>query len=681
MPTNMDLHTAQTRLRFLRQEIHTCDRAYFKGDALVSDKDYDLLTCELKLLENRFPTLEDPASPTTRIFRAPLSAFAPHTHQFPMLSLSNVYSVEELQSWAENVGKLLNTDKIEYTCELKIDGLAISLLYEEGKLVKGVTRGDGITGDDVTPNIKTIESLPLELPEPLTLEVRGEIYFSSANFDKLNLRRRTKGEALFKNPRNAASGTLRMVDSSEVRKRQLDIFIYAMMSGPLEKEHFRNLQKLRAFELPVNSETQHCRSLAEVVDYCRKWENKKEQLPYDIDGVVIKIDSLPQQTRLGVTAKSPRWEVAFKFVTEQAQTRLLDVQVGVGRTGVLTPVAILEPVELNGTLVSRATLHNYNQIARLNLHIQDQVVLEKGGEIIPKVVAVDITERGVGVRPVLPPLVCPSCQAKVIQLSGEVDWRCPNSHCPAQQLERILHFVSRKAMDIDAVGPVLVEQMLNQQLIHNVADLYRLRHEELSQLERMGDKSARKVLTSIERSKNIRLSRFIYSLGIRNVGEKAARLLARRFGTLDALLEASLEESSEIDEIGPIIAQNILEYFQDRENLTIIEQCLANGIVIEPEIPAPKFRLQQPESSRLIGKTVVITGTLSESREVWKERLEQHGAFVTNSLSRKTDYLLRGENAGSKLVKAQKLDIAVIDETTVANWIELRPSGKEEMVD
>ena len=380
----MDLYTAQTRLHFLRQEIHACDRAYFKGDALVSDNDYDLLTSELKLLENRFPTLEDPASPTTKIFRAPLPAFAPHTHQFPMLSLSNVYSEEELQSWAEYAGKLLNTDQIEYTCELKIDGLAISLLYENGKLVKGVTRGDGITGDDVTLNIKTIESLPLELPEPLTLEMRGEIYFSSANFDKLNLRRQSEGEALFKNPRNAASGTLRMVDSSDVRKRQLDIFIYAMMSGPLEKEHFRNLQKLRALGLPVNSETRCCRTLAEVVDYCRKWENKKEQLPYDIDGVVIKIDSLPQQARLGATAKSPRWEVAFKFTTEQAQTRLLDVKVGVGRTGVLTPVAILEPVELNGTLVSRATLHNYNQIARLNLHIQDQVVLEKGGRSFPR---------------------------------------------------------------------------------------------------------------------------------------------------------------------------------------------------------------------------------------------------------------------------------------------------------
>ena len=671
----MDLQSAQVRLHILRQEIHNYNRAYYTGDALVSDEDYDLLTSELKSLEQRFPILKDPVSPTTKIFWAPLSAFVSHSHQFPMLSLNNVYSLEELQSWAESASKLLHTDEIEYTCELKIDGLAVSILYENGKLVKAVTRGDGISGDDVTPNIKTIESLPLVLPEPLTTEVRGEIYYSHANFEKLNLRRQSEGEALFKNPRNAAAGTLRMLDSSEVRRRRLDVFIYAMMSGPLEKEHFRNMQKLRVLGLPVNSETEHCQSLTEVIAYCQKWENKKKQLPYEIDGVVIKIDSLFQQAQLGATAKSPRWEVAFKFTAEQAQTRLLDVEVGVGRTGVLTPVAILEPVELKGTLVSRATLHNYDQIARLDLHIQDQVVLEKGGEIIPKIVAVDKNVRGSDVRPIQPPLLCPSCKTEVIQLSGEVDWRCPNSLCPAQQMETILHFVSRKAMDIETIGPALVEQMLNQQLIRNVADLYQLRQQDLSQLERMGEKSARNVLTSIEQSKNIRLSRFIYALGIRNVGEKSAKLLARHFGTLKALQTASEEELSEIDEIGPIIAQNVLEYFQVPDNQAILEQCLANGIVLEPEIPL----LHHPapaEPSKLVGKTLVITGTLSESRDVWKERLELHGAFVTSSLSQKTDFLLAGENAGSKLAKAQKLNIAVIDETTVSNWMD--PQTNEE---
>lgn len=668
----MDLQTARPRIRFLRQQIHTCKRAYYIGNALVSDDDYDELTSELKLLERRFLSLEDPASPTTNIYWAPLSALASHTHQFPMLSLSNVYSVEEMQSWADGAGKLLHTDEIEYTCELKIDGLAVSVLYENGILVKAVTRGDGITGDDITPNIKTIESLPLELPESLTIEARGEIYFSRANFEKLNRRRQSLAEPIFKNPRNAAAGTLRMFDSSEVHKRGLDVFIYAMMSGPLEKEHFRNLKKLRTLGLPVNKETRQCQSMDEVVAYCQKWEREKKRLPYEIDGVVIKVDSLRQQAQLGATAKSPRWEVAFKFTAEQAHTRLLDVEVRVGRTGVLTPVAILEPVELNGTLVSRATLHNYDQIVRLDLQIRDQVLLEKGGEIIPKVVAVEKHERVTDVRPILPPVVCPSCNTEVIRLTDEVDWRCPNSRCPAQQLESIIHFVSRKAMDIETIGPALVEQLFNRQLIDNIADLYRLRLEELSRLERMGDKSARNVLTGIEQSKNKPLSRFIYALGIRNVGEKSAKLLARRFGTLNALQESTLEALSEIDEIGPIIAQNVFEFFKDPDKQALVEKCLASGIVLEPEIPV----LQQTafaEASRLMGKTIVITGTLSESREIWKERLEQFGAFVTNSVSQKTDYLLAGENAGSKLAKAQKLEVDVIDETTVSQWINPKP--------
>lgn len=660
----MDQQTAQSQIESLRQQIQTHNHAYYVGGSTIADEVYDQLVAELKSLEIAFPLLQTPSSPTTKLIGTPLPAFPSHTHQTPMLSLGNVYSVDELKSWGDSVKKLLETEEVEYSCELKFDGLAVSVLYENGELVKGVTRGDGTTGDEITSNIKTIENLPFRLPEPLTLEVRGEIYYAKVNFEKLNQHREALGDPLFKNPRNAAAGSLRLLDSSEVRRRHLDIFIYSMVAGALEKEQFQNLEKLRSLGFPVSQHIRKYSSMTEVVAYCQKWEHEKEQLPYDVDGIVIKINNLHQQAQLGATAKSPRWATAFKFTAEQATTRLLEVEVGVGRTGVLTPVAILEPVELNATIVSRATLHNYDQVARLDLHIGDEVVLEKGGEIIPKVVAVNKNARGKDTKSIQPPMACPSCGTLVSQTPGEVDWRCLNLQCPAQQLENILHFVSRKAMDIETIGPALIEQLLNRQFIRNVADLYRLKHEDLSSLERMGDKSAGNVLEGVERSKNSRLSRFIYALGIRNVGEKSAKLIARHFGTLENLMQASSESLNQIDEIGPIIAASVHDYFRQPDNQILIQQCLESGLVLEPEI--------QPSQSSfaLAGKTIVLTGTLSQPREIWKERLEERGAFITNSVSKKTDYLLAGENAGSKLVKAQKLNISIIDEALAQQWLE-----------
>ncbi|MBF0279277.1 MAG: NAD-dependent DNA ligase LigA [SAR324 cluster bacterium] len=660
----MNQHTAHSRIERLRQQIHDYNRAYYIDDTSIPDESYDLLVEELKSLETTFPLLQTPSSPTTKLIGTPLPAFPTHTHQIPMLSLGNVYSVDELLSWAESAKKILGTEDIEYSCELKFDGLAVSILYEKGELVKGVTRGDGATGDVITPNIRTIESLPFRLPEALSLEVRGEIYYSKVNFEKLNQRRTALDEPSFKNPRNAAAGSIRLLDSSEVRRRHLDIFIYSMVEGPMESGHFQNLEKLKALGFPVSDEIRKYETMAEVVAYCQKWEHEKEQLPYDVDGIVIKINRLHHQKQLGFTAKSPRWAAAFKFTAEQAVTRLLEVEVGVGRTGVLTPVAILEPVELNATLVSRATLHNYDQVARLDLHIGDEVTLEKGGEIIPKVVAVNKDVRSKEAKSIQAPALCPSCGNAVAQNPGEVDWRCPNLQCPAQQLENILHFVSRKAMDIDTIGPALIEQLLSRQLIRDASDLYLLKHGDLSALDRMGDKSADNVLEGIKRSKNCRLSRFIYALGIRNVGEKSAKLIARHFETLENLMQASSEALNQIDEIGPIIAKSVSEYFRNHENQSLIKRFLEVGIALEGEPQTVQT------ASAIAGKTIVITGTLSESRDIWKARLEAGGAFITSTVSKKTDFLLAGENAGSKLAKAEKLNVSVIDEATVQEWLQ-----------
>jgi DNA ligase (NAD+) len=502
------------------------------------------------------------------------------------------------------------------------------------------------------------------LKDEIDLEVRGEVYLSRKNFDTLNQLRLNSGDPLFKNPRNAAAGSLRLLDSTETRRRHLEVFIYTIADGIPYETHARNLEFLSQQEFPLNPETKMVGSIEEVLEYCRYWEERKAELLYDIDGIVIKVNSLKHQKQLGFTARSPRWATSFKFTAEQAATVLRSIEVGVGRTGILTPVAILDPVELNGTTVSRATLHNYDQVERFDLHYDDHVTLEKGGEIIPKIVAVQTTLRSADALKIEPPLDCPACRTLAVSLEGDVEWRCPNPQCAAQQKEQILHFVSRRAMDIDTIGPALIEQLLAKKLIRNAADLYLLTHEDLSRLERMGDKSAENVLIGIEKSKQCDLGQFVHALGIANVGEKTARILSLHFGSLEKLMLGSRDEFERIEEIGPVIAESIFNFFQQAEQHQVIANFLERGVVPAEEI------IQEITDSPFSGKIVVLTGTLSEPRDVWKKRLIQVGANVTGSVSKNTDFVLAGENAGSKLEKAEKLKVLVIDETKALNLLE-----------
>ena len=660
----------QARINQLSAMIHQYNYSYYcakntddKGKK-CTDETYDELVLELKSLENQYYEFKIQDSPNLQIKGEPHSGFPNRKHTVPMLSLGNVYSLDELKSWGTGVKKLLGGQSPEYVCELKIDGVAVSAIYRNGILNAGVTRGDGNEGEEITPNIKTITCLPLRLKDERDLEVRGEVYLPRQKFAALNRKRLISGDPLFKNPRNAAAGSLRLLDSTETSRRHLAVFIYTIAEGIPHETHSGNLDFLTQQDFPVNPETKTVTSIEELLEYCRYWEEHKEELPYDIDGIVLKVNSLKQQRQLGFTAKSPRWATAFKFTALQAATVLRSIEIGVGRTGVLTPVAILDPVELNGTTVSRATLHNYDQVERFNLHLGDHVILEKGGEIIPKIVAVDATLRSTGTQKIEPPLACPVCGTLALRPEGEVEWRCPNQECPAQQKEKILHFVSRRAMDIDTIGPALIEQLLTKKLLKSAADLYLLRHEDLSGLERMGEKSAQNVISSIVKSKQCELGQFVHALGIANVGEKTARILALHFGRLEKLMSSSSEDLEKIEEIGPVIAESIFDFFQQAEQRQNIADFLERGVV-----PAEE-KILEISDSPFSGKIVVLTGTLSEPRDVWKKRLIQAGANVTSSVSKNTDFVLAGENAGSKLEKAEKFNIYVINETTALNLLE-----------
>ncbi|MBC8257890.1 MAG: NAD-dependent DNA ligase LigA [SAR324 cluster bacterium] len=654
--------TIQVRINELSQLIHQYNYVYYCANTADAGADnfdnetYDSLLNELKTLENKFPELRLEDSPTLKVNAEPNTALPSRKHQLPMLSLGNVYSLDELKSWTAGVQKLLGGQKPEYVCELKIDGVAVSVIYRNGILTAGVTRGDGSEGEEITANIKTINCLPLKIKTGPNLEVRGEVYLPSNNFAALNQQRLKTGEPPFKNPRNAAAGSVRLLDSTETRRRRLAVFVYTIAEGLPHETHAENLEFLRQQEFPVNPETKTVSSIEEVLEYCRYWEEHKEELPYDIDGIVLKVNSLKQQRQLGFTAKSPRWATAFKFTAEQAFSVLREVEIGVGRTGNLTPVALLDPVELNGTIVARATLHNYDQVERFNLHLGDHVTLEKGGEIIPKIVAVDPTLRTPDAQKIEAPLTCPACDTLAFRPQGEVEWRCPNRVCPAQQKEQILHFVSRRAMDIDTIGPALIEQLLSKNFLKNAADLYLLSHEDLSGLERMADKSAANVLSSIEKSKKCELAQFIHALGIANVGEKTAGILAQHFGTLERLMSGTADALEKVEAIGPVIADSIIDFFQDQQQLQLITDFLERGVS-----PAEVI-IQEIIDSPFNGKIIVLTGTLSEPRDVWKKRLVQAGANVTGSVSKKTDFVLAGENAGSKLEKADKFAVKVIDE-------------------
>ena len=664
------LTTTQARINELSSIVHKYNYSYYcsidSDFSLLScnDETYDSIISELNDLEKKYPEFKLVDSPNVYLRGNPNKALPTRTHKTPMLSLGNIYSFDELFDWDADIQKRIGIKKPSYVCELKIDGVAVSLIYRSGFLVAGVTRGDGNQGEEITSNIKTISTLPLIISDKRDLEVRGEVYLKRKNFNALNKRRSVNGEPLFKNPRNSAAGSIRLLDSTETRRRKLDAFIYNIVEGSPKETHTGNLDYLRGIDFPVNSHTKQADTIEEAVEYCRYWEEHKQDLPYDIDGIVLKVNELKYHRQLGSTSSSPRWATAVKFSAEKAKSILLDVEIGVGRTGNLTPVAILEPVELNGTTVSRATLHNYDQVERLNLHFGDQVTLEKGGEIIPKIVAVDPTLRSATAPKIEPPSKCPSCGSSAEHMSGDVEWRCLNKNCNAQQVEKILHFVSRKAMDIDTIGPALVEQLMNKNLLQNVADLYLLSHENLSGLDRMGNKSADNVIAGIDNSRQCTLSQFIHALGITNVGQKTANILAQHFCTLEKLMNAEGEDLEMIEEIGPVTSKNILCFFRDYEKKQLIADLLARGVKPVEE------NLMQISKSAFTGKTIVLTGTLSEPREVWKKRLILAGAKVSSSVSSKTDYVLAGENAGSKLLKAEKMEISVIDEGAAMNFLE-----------
>ncbi|MCZ6553574.1 MAG: NAD-dependent DNA ligase LigA [SAR324 cluster bacterium] len=637
---------------------------YAEPEPALSDADFDALKTRIAALEAEHPQWREWDSGAMHVTAPAAEAFPTRPHRTPMLSLGNAYSLEELREWQESLLRLVPDQRPAYVAELKVDGVAIAVRYEQGRLTSAVTRGDGTSGEEVTPNVKTIRSLPHNLPEPLTMEVRGEVYYPFLSFERMNRHRERIGEPIFKNPRNAAAGTLRTLDTSEVGARGLELMVYALASESPHPTHWATLGWLKELGLPVSGQTAACADLEEVEAFYTHWESRRDELPFQIDGIVVKVDGLALREEIGATARSPRWAVAVKYATEQAETRLLDVEVGVGRTGALTPVAILEPVELGGTTVSRATLHNYDQVRRLGLMFGDTVLVEKGGEIIPKIVGVDKTQRTGKQRPVKPPGKCPSCGAPPVRDEGEVDLRCVNPLCPAQQAERIRHFVSLGAMDIESIGPALIEQLLREELLSSVADLYRLEAEQLEQLERMGEKSARNVTAAIDASRTRPLDKLVFALGIRFVGARTARILAERFGTLEALRAADVEELEGVDEIGSVIAASVHEYFREPNRIELLEQLLALGVDPQPVQPAGG------EARILSGRTIVLTGTLSEPRGRWKARLEAAGGTVTGSVSKNTDYVLAGVNPGSKLAAAQKLDVPVLDEEEMRQLLE-----------
>jgi DNA ligase (NAD+) len=660
----MDRLTAEARIRELREQIEKHNRLYFVEDRPeITDQEYDMLMRELRDLENLFPDMVTPDSPTQRVGGEPLPFFEKVEHKTPMLSLANAFDEADLRDFDRRVRQAVGNQPVRYVCELKIDGLAVSLHYENGVFVKGATRGDGQTGEDITQNLKTIRSIPLRLTRPLTLEVRGEAYMSKRAFEKLNQEREERGEALFANPRNSAAGSLRQLDPKIAASRQLDTFIYGIgeLQGETVESHSEGLNLLESLGFKVNPERRVFDNIDDVIQFVNGWAQKRPELPYEIDGMVIKVDSYAQQQELGFTAKSPRWAIAFKFPAEKAITVLEGIEVSVGRTGTVTPTALLKPVSLAGTTVKRASLHNEDIIREKGLLIGDHVVVKKAGDIIPEIVAV-LPERRTGNEvPFRMPTHCPECGSELVRLEEEVALRCINPMCPAQIREGIIHFVSRQAMNIEGLGEKLVAQLFHAGIIHSVADLYYLHQQRdvLLNMERMGEKSVDNLLAAIEASKDNSVERLLFGLGIRLVGAKAARVLAEHFGHMDGIMRASEDELTQIDEIGPKMAASIVNYFKQPQAQAVIERLKAAGVNMNYK----GVRAESGENLPFAGKTVVLTGTLSSmTRQEAEETIARLGGKVTGSVSKKTDLVIAGEKAGSKLEKAEKLGVAVMDE-------------------
>ncbi|MGE7273805.1 NAD-dependent DNA ligase LigA [Brevibacillus panacihumi] len=660
----MDRLTAEKRMEELTKLIERHNRLYHEEDRPeISDQEYDQLVRELIALEENFPELAQPDSPTKRVGGAPLPFFEKVVHKTPMLSLGNAFSEEDLRDFDRRVRQAVGNQAVRYVCELKIDGLAVSLLYENGLFVKGATRGDGTTGEDITQNLRTIRSIPLRLSRPLSLEARGEAYMPKPAFEKLNKEREERGEPLFANPRNSAAGSLRQLDPKIAASRQLDTFIYSIgdLQGESVESHSEGLDLLESLGFKVNPERRTYSDIDEVIAFINSWTQKRPSLPYEIDGMVIKVDSYAQQEELGFTAKSPRWAIAYKFPAEEAVTILEGIEVSVGRTGTVTPTALLKPVSLAGTTVKRASLHNEDIIREKGLLIGDHVVVKKAGDIIPEIVAV-LPERRTGDEtPFSMPTHCPECGSELVRLEDEVALRCINPMCPALIREGIIHFVSRTAMNIDGLGEKVVAQLYNDGIIHSVADLYYLHQQRdvLLGMERMGEKSVDNLLAAIEASKENSLERLLFGLGIRLVGAKAAKVLAEHFGHMDAIAQAQEEEFTLIDEIGPKMAASLYQYFRQPQAEAVIERLKAAGV----NMAYKGVRVEGGENLPFSGKTIVVTGTLSAmSRQEAEETIARLGGKVTGSVSKKTDLVIAGEKAGSKLEKAEKLGVAVMDE-------------------
>lgn len=660
----MDRLTAEKRMEELTKLIERHNRLYHEEDRPeISDQEYDQLVRELIALEENFPELAQPDSPTKRVGGAPLPFFEKVVHKTPMLSLGNAFSEEDLRDFDRRVRQTVGNQTVRYVCELKIDGLAVSLLYENGLFVKGATRGDGTTGEDITQNLRTIRSIPLRLRRPLSLEARGEAYMPKPAFEKLNKEREERGEPLFANPRNSAAGSLRQLDPKIAASRQLDTFIYSIgdLQGESVESHSEGLDLLESLGFKVNPERRTYSDIDEVIAFIHSWTQKRPSLPYEIDGMVIKVDSYAQQEELGFTAKSPRWAIAYKFPAEEAVTILEGIEVSVGRTGTVTPTALLKPVSLAGTTVKRASLHNEDIIREKGLLIGDHVVVKKAGDIIPEIVAVLPERRTGGETPFSMPTHCPECGSELVRLEDEVALRCINPMCPALIREGIIHFVSRTAMNIDGLGEKVVAQLYNDGIIHSVADLYYLHQQRdvLLGMERMGEKSVDNLLAAIEASKENSLERLLFGLGIRLVGAKAAKVLAEHFGHMDAIAQAQEEEFTLIDEIGPKMAASLYQYFRQPQAEAVIERLKAAGV----NMAYKGVRVEGGENLPFSGKTIVVTGTLSAmSRQEAEETIARLGGKVTGSVSKKTDLVIAGEKAGSKLEKAEKLGVAVMDE-------------------
>ena len=649
------------KVETLRKELdHHNYRYYVRDDPEVADREYDTLLRELQKLEQDHPELVTHDSPTQRVGAQPLEAFGTVDHRLPMLSLENAMSEENLIDFDERVKKGLDVDKsIEYVAELKMDGLAVELVYENGTFVRGSTRGDGFTGEGITQNLRTVRAIPLKLRDqkwPSSFEVRGEVFMDKQGLVLLNEQRLKEDESPFANPRNAAAGSLRQLDSSVTAGRPLKFFAYEL-AGATQPSQWETLESLKSWGLPVNGHTKLCGSMDAAVNFFHRWENERESLPYEIDGVVFKVNDLAQREALGVRSRSPRWAIAGKFKAHQVTTVVEDIIPSVGRTGAVTPVAKLEAVSVGGVTVTNATLHNQNEINRKDVRIGDTVLVQRAGDVIPEVVKVISEKRPKKTKPYSLPDSCPQCNGEVIRPEGEVVARCQNAACPAQVKGRIDHFVSKRAMNMEGLGTKLIDQMVEEGLLRDFSDIFTLKKENVADMKRMAEKSAENLMNAIKTSKTVSLWRFVYGLGIRNVGEHLAQVLANRFGDLDAFMSATPEELEEIDEVGPIVAASIHSFFSGESNRAIVERCLASGVTLENPTTLSG-------STPLEGKTFVFTGSLEKfTRSEAKEMVEHLGGRAGDSVSQKTDYLVAGPDSGSKRTQAKELGIPILTET------------------